>query len=166
MGSPMHFQCEYSYTDWVTAPLNNVQYRKWPALDNPYFVSKLVNFIISILFTRKSSWQDEIINVQEIIPGWKCNFRYGAFWTEILLNGSIYLNYVTYISLNSTKLEQKPIEIQGKMSTSRETQLTTLSLQSQTHYTKLTTLIEDWKTDYRLVGPILHSWISIDLIES
>ena len=50
------------------------------------------------------------------------------------------------------------------MSTSGETHLKTLSLQSQTHYTKLITLIEDWYTDYRLVGPILHS-LSTDLNE-
>ena len=39
------------------------------------------------------------------------------------------------------------------MSTSGETHLKTLSLQSQTHYTKLTTLFEDW---YRLYTWSLH----------
>ena len=51
------------------------------------------------------------------------------------------------------------------MSTSGETHLKTLSLQSQTHYTKLTTLIEDL---YRLtLGQYcIHGSESIDLNKS
>ena len=52
------------------------------------------------------------------------------------------------------------------MSTSGETHLKTLSLQSQTHYTKLTTLIEDL---YRLQTwglYCIHGSKSIDLNES
>ena len=52
------------------------------------------------------------------------------------------------------------------MSTSGETHLKTLSLESQTHYAKLTTLIEDW---YRLLMWGLyriHGSKSIDLNES
>ena len=52
------------------------------------------------------------------------------------------------------------------MSTSGETRLKTLSLQSQTHYAKLTTLIEDW---YRLLTwglYCIHGSKSIDLNKS
>ena len=38
-------------------------------VDAHWFASKLVSCFLSILLTRKSSWQDEIIDVQEIIPG-------------------------------------------------------------------------------------------------
>ena len=49
-------------------------------VDAHWFASKLVSYFLSILLTRKSSWQDEIIDVQEIIPGWKCKFEYGTFF--------------------------------------------------------------------------------------
>ena len=51
------------------------------------------------------------------------------------------------------------------MSTSGETHLKTLSLQSQTHYTNLTTLIKDL---YRLTWGLycIHGSKSIDLNES
>ena len=49
-------------------------------VDAHWFASKLVSCFLSTLLTRKSSWQDEIIDVQEIIPGWKCKFENGTFF--------------------------------------------------------------------------------------
>ena len=65
-----------------------------------------------------------------------------------------YLSNVNYISL---KIQLRD----WKMSTSGETHLKTLSLQSQTHYTKLITLIEDMV--YRLVGAYIAPMIKYRL---
>ena len=51
---------------------------------------------------------DDIINVQEIIPGWKWNCNMVPFWTKISLNGRIFIkfNYFFKIQLIVNKTKQ------------------------------------------------------------
>ena len=64
---------------WFLAEKLSLHFGIRPAVDAHWFASKFVSCFISILLTRKSSWQDEIIDVHEIIPGKKCKFEYGTF---------------------------------------------------------------------------------------
>ena len=65
---------------WFLTEKLSLHFRIRPPVDAHWFASKLVSCFLSILLTRKSSWQDEIIDVQEIIPGWKCKFEYDTFF--------------------------------------------------------------------------------------
>ena len=95
-----HFSGEYTGWEiyWFLPEKLPLDLCKRPLVDDHYFLSKLVSYFISILLTRKLSWKYEIINVLEIIPGYKCKLQHGTFlnwnfskWENIYLISIIFL---------------------------------------------------------------------------